>query len=145
MLTTRIFFHNVFQRFYHYLLQTCSQNKPWCLRPWDRRILKTLKEKEKMLDTSILSFPCFLACEGQFLFVESHLFCRLHVSSDWRGPKFCRLVELKSGLRCKGLKDNSLGEKLIIFSPKLNISLNDIAKYFFYLKIINSKVGDVHT
>ena len=35
-------------------------NNPWFLRPWDRRLLKTLREKEKMLVTNIFSFSHYV-------------------------------------------------------------------------------------
>ena len=59
----------------------------------EKRLLKTLWEKEKMLALSIFSFSniVFHLSQNKFLFLQSHLFCCQQMHSVWTSLKICCL------------------------------------------------------
>ena len=64
--------------------------KPWFSLICSKSILKTLREKEKLLVTSNFSFSpqCFLPFRRTFWHFHQIWNCRLQTLSVWKGPKF---------------------------------------------------------
>ena len=78
--------------------------------PEETGLLKTLREKEKILVTSIISFlhNVFNPIKDNFDVLKSFLIFQLQILSIWTKTKFCHLV--------KGLRHDVRQVKLTVYS-----------------------------